>query len=434
MNRAFISLYVLIVLSVVLLGWGADALWKNINPEADIPVMERALIDTISEEVKALNSPAAQLKVAHLSQVTSVDIKLYTLEDIAQSHFFDTLKSGKILPIYDQNGRKSIYKRIPGRDLILRISVMQQSSSQALLSLVLLCLFYLAIAVVVYFWVWPLSRDLSKLERQTYNLGKDGVPKPIKLWQRSAVYPLAASFNAMSERITELIASHKEMSHAVSHELRTPLARMKFALEMAHSSRDDAQRELQLQGIKMDVNEMDALINDLLRYAGYEHYSQDLDLRAGDLAAMAQVLFTANESMQNSHVVYRIDNRLDKQGVYCEWHLIERCLHNLVQNAFRYARSQILMTLCYSDEGQNYQVCVEDDGPGISEDDAERVFSAFVRLRNESGEKTSGFGLGLSIVKRIMKWHKGDVSLERSPLGGARFVLHWPVPAPQKNS
>src|SRR5690606_34962007 len=125
-------------------------------------------------------------------------------------------------------------------------------------------LFYLLLAGVIFLWIWPLIRDLRSLEQQTRNFGRGTTSERVKLNPHSAVYQLGAEFNRMQARIDELLASYREMTYAVSHELRTPLARMKFALELAEQITQTPPIQKQLDSLRADVAEMDALINQLL--------------------------------------------------------------------------------------------------------------------------------------------------------------------------
>jgi signal transduction histidine kinase len=122
---------------------------------------------------------------------------------------------------------------------------------------------------------------------------------------------------------------------------------------------------------------------------------------------------------------YEVDR--EAKAVVCDVHLIETVLRNLLYNAIRYANRQIRVSFTMVDR-QRYVLCVDDDGPGIPEVDRERVFGSFVQLGRPAGEKT-GFGLGLAIVQRIVEWHGGTARVERSPLGGASFVVDWRAPA-----
>ena len=288
--------------------------------------------------------------------------------------------------------------------------------------------FYGAIAVMVFLWVWPLSRDLRKLESQTRLIGQDHLENPVSIAPTSPVRALAASFNRMSSRVKALLASHKEMTSAVSHELRTPLARMKFALEMAKNTQDPKALAQQLDSVKEDVADMDTLVNQLLAYAGFEQSSQSLDQQPGDMTYLLERLCTrAEQDFTDRHIQFSVENRLAKrQEVTCEWHLMEVALHNLIQNAGRFARSHVVVSL--EENAGAYRLVVSDDGPGIEKEEQRRVFESFVRLSNHTNAKRRGFGLGLAIVQRVVAWHQGQVSVCNGALGGAEFTIRWPKP------
>jgi signal transduction histidine kinase len=97
---------------------------------------------------------------------------------------------------------------------------------------------------------------------------------------------------------------------------------------------------------------------------------------------------------------------------------------NLIPNAGRYAKSQIIVSLEEKDGA--CMIHVDADGPGIAEADRQRIFEPFVRLDASRDRDTGGSGLGLAIVQRIVTMHCGTVWTEPSPLGGARFTVCWP--------
>jgi two-component system sensor histidine kinase RstB len=105
---------------------------------------------------------------------------------------------------------------------------------------------------------------------------------------------------------------------------------------------------------------------------------------------------------------------------------LHRVLQNLAGNATRYAEGKIIVSAGVR-KGEAF-VSVEDDGQGIPEKDRERVFIPFARLDDSRTRSTGGYGLGLSIVSRIAFWFNGKMKVDESPsLGGARFVMTWPV-------
>ncbi|MFI7918713.1 ATP-binding protein, partial [Acinetobacter baumannii] len=102
-------------------------------------------------------------------------------------------------------------------------------------------------------------------------------------------------------------------------------------------------------------------------------------------------------------------------------------LQPLVRNAVRYCDNKVRITGGIHNDGMAF-VCVEDDGPGIPEQDRKRVFEAFARLDDSRTRASGGYGLGLSIVSRIAYWFGGEIKVDESPsLGGARFIMTWPA-------
>ncbi|MGB1465512.1 MAG: sensor histidine kinase, partial [Alcanivorax nanhaiticus] len=104
---------------------------------------------------------------------------------------------------------------------------------------------------------------------------------------------------------------------------------------------------------------------------------------------------------------------------------LHRVLQNLVTNALRYAGSSIVMRIESGDS--QVVIHVDDNGPGIPEHERERVFKPFARLDKSRHRASGGYGLGLSIVKRIVDWHGGEIRVEESPEGGARFTVTLPA-------
>lgn len=425
MNRAFVSLYLLVVISVIIVGWGTDRLWQVYNPEPEVQPFEQAFFKLIESELKGLTLDEAIEKSRELSLFIKQDMQIYSLEELAKSSLAEKIADGRTVSLFDDQGRRSSYKRIVGTEYIVRVILNDKSNEREHVYFILLITFYLAIAIIIYFWVWPLSRDLRKLQLYTQKVGLDNAPSKIELGQSSTVYSLASAFNSMKTRIDELLATHKEMTYAVSHELRTPLARMKFALEMAKDTKDASSRDKQIDSVREDVTEMEKLINELLTYAGFEQRQEKLQFKRGDLYSLINNVLDINRrAYSDKDVKTEVINLLDNNAVYAEWYLLERCLHNVIQNAFKYCHSCVWVTLSIDDGA--YCIAIEDDGLGIDSKDAKKVFQAFVRLRNSGYENKSGFGLGLAIVHRIMKWHNGEVKVVASSHGGARFILRWP--------
>lgn len=440
MNRAFISLYFFIVASVVLIGWGLNQFWESVAPEQEPTAEIQALFRLIEQELiepdllaQQPQSLAAYTQAAQqLGKQLNLSLELLPLDDLAQSAAMQELHAGKILAA-SSNGDIIWYKRLAQTDQVVMLKIPVSDDSQSPFYRLLLIVFYLAIALAIYLWVWPLSRDSKKLEVQTRTLGKDGVPETLKISAASTLYPLAQAFNHMAQRLRELIASHREMTNAVSHELRTPLARMKFALAMIDEEKLNEKDRRQLRSVEQDIAEMESLISALLTYAGFEQKTQQLKQTSGHMRDLLDELQVRFARHNQRHLNLEICDTTDNAEFICEWKLIETVLQNFINNAARYAKSRIRIELMQTQS--EYIIAVEDDGPGIPVDERKRVFDSFVRLyyAEQDGDQTSGnsstggFGLGLAIVKRIMQWHHGTAHfVEPEILGGARAQIRWP--------
>jgi len=423
MRRAFLSLYTLIVVAVVAVGWGLDRVWQSQVPGEIIQAGEKQLLDVLEYLVQQTPAEQQQEALDKIGRETALEISLHTQTDFASTKLFERIVSGNPV-VVDTGDTRLFYRKLKNQDQIISVRQTVTDVPDPLIYNLLLLCFYLAIALVIFLWIWPLARDLSKLEKQTKLLGSEVVPDELRIAPTSAVYDLASAFNRMARRVRDLLASHKEMTYAVSHELRTPLARMKFGLEMANDLQDPARIKQQLSGVREDVTEMDALVNQLFTYAGFENSEQTLDLQPGDMGALiVQLIQRAKANPAHAQLNYEFTNELPDETVICEWYLIERAILNLLHNAQRYAKTTITVTLRQS--AGHFQIIVDDDGPGVPASERQRIFQSFIRLTNHTNAQVRGLGLGLAIVSKIMQWHHGRAFAEESPSGGARLVLEW---------
>ena len=431
LKRAFFSLYLIVVVAILVVGWGLDRFYLSVAKAQGPEAAEQLLFALIEEALDASQAEgllAAQLQT--LAHPLNLQADLYRLDDFAHSELAVRIRTGELVLVTDARASRELYQRLQNSTHVIRLQIPVDGREQRWLADGLLLLFYLALAVVIYLWIWPLIRDLRSLEQQARQVGRGKGGERVSLHSGSAVYPLASEFNRMQDRLDELLGSYREMTYAVSHELRTPLARMKFALELAEQLTQSSGLQKHFDSLRADVTDMDSLINQLLSYAGFESQTQVLMQQPGDIAALTEEQFHALVSLHPT-LDYQLINELGDSPVYCEWPLMERVLHNLLGNAARYAKTRIVVSLRLDRGG--VEVRVEDDGPGIPVIDRERIFDSFVRLRNSETE-TKGFGLGLAIVRRIMRWHQGSCRVVDSGLGGACFVLRWPQPAPSNRT
>ena len=284
----------------------------------------------------------------------------------------------------------------------------------------------LIVAIAVWFWVRPLWRDLEALRQTARSLGEGHFETRSPPARSSTFELLTDTLNGMAERIQRLIATQKELSSAISHELRTPIARMRFALEIHAESAEREDRERLWHMLEDDLDELDNLIDSSLNYARFEREPPELNLSLVELAPWLE------EKIDSLRILNRtLDISVDCQAlppgqqVELDQKSMPYAVTNLLRNALKYAKSRILI----SSEVRNGMalIHVDDDGIGIAPEDRQRVFTAFTRLDRSRDRATGGSGLGLAIVRLVLEQHEGTVTVNVSPLGGARFTLRWPL-------
>ena len=281
----------------------------------------------------------------------------------------------------------------------------------------------LAVAFATYLQVSPLQRRLKQLDRAVSQLGTGDLGEYANIEGNDAIGQVAATFNGMTAHIRRLIESQREMTRAVSHELRTPVARLRFGLEMLADIESADMRREKLNAMDHDIEQLDQLIDEILTYARLEQGTPNIEFKPVVVAELCEQLREELETIRGDTTI-TVECANPRLDVEAEERYLHRVLQNLVTNALRYAGSSIVMRVSESD-GQ-VVIHVDDDGPGIPEHERERVFKPFARLDKSRHRASGGYGLGLSIVKRIVDWHGGVIRVEESPAGGARFTVELP--------
>ncbi len=292
-----------------------------------------------------------------------------------------------------------------------------------IISMVLISMFLISLGV--YALIFPLERKLQLIQVGVDEVSKGNLDIQVQVIGQDEIARLSATFNAMTEHIKRLIESQRELTRAVSHELRTPVARIRFAVDMLADTDDEESRFTQRDYIDEDIESLNGLIDEMLTYAKLEEGSPKLDLEPVNLKELIeQIERETNALGKPIKIIAKSPNA--KITAVADRRYLHRVIQNLAGNALRYAETTIVISAGI--KKGNAFVSVEDDGQGISEADREKVFIPFSRLDDSRTRASGGYGLGLSIVSRIAFWFNGSMKVDESPeLGGARFVMTWPV-------
>lgn len=296
------------------------------------------------------------------------------------------------------------------------------------LRLGILAFFILSVGFGVFALIRPLDRRIHRVNKALNRVQQGDLDSRLELetndYAKDEIGILSSSFNNMADHINRLIEAQRELLRAVSHELRTPVARIRFALATLADEDDCDFRNMQLELIDKDIDEINKLIDEIITYTKLEQGMPLFDFEQIVLHDLLEQVKYETEALGTAKKIELQAPDATLQ-VEAEYRYLHRVVQNLVGNAIRYAATTVRISGGILKNGQAF-VCVEDDGDGIPEEHRQRIFEAFARIDDSRNRGSGGYGLGLSIVGRIAYWFGGKVDVDSSPdLGGARFIMTW---------
>lgn len=252
-------------------------------------------------------------------------------------------------------------------------------------------------------------RPFKRLSDAANALGDNLDQKPLAVEGPLEVRQAAQTFNAMQKQIVAMVNDQSFFLAAVSHDLRTPLTRMRLRIERLS---DVDQRER----LKQNIYQMDKMITQVLVYlqSANQHTCQFIDVDSV-LRNLCAELSTPAEPLP-----------ICGRGgmIYANGVLLHRCLQNLLVNAQAYARD---ITLEVERSSSGVTLRINDRGPGIAPAVLQSITDPFVRADHSRNDQSGGFGLGLSIAKRIAVSHKGSLTLSNREGGGLSACVFLPA-------
>ncbi len=290
------------------------------------------------------------------------------------------------------------------------------------LSLLTIVVGLLAGFAVTWKLVAPIVRGLLELERVSKQIRHGDLSARAEPLQAAGIFEVADAFNRMAEHNQSMIKKQKHLLQAVSHEFRTPAARLRFDLDLLGTAKSAEDRTMRYERIEDSLDELDDLLSELLEYMRFSEHS--LELPTETICVLKELERVEALSPRPDRISLVVECEGDTTLVASPRHF-RRIVSNLVQNAIRHANTRVLISA--SEKNAEFMLRVEDDGQGISEQDRERIFEPFVRLDESRERELGGAGLGLAMVKQIVQWHGGSVSVEASSLGGALFIARFPA-------
>ncbi|NNG24558.1 ATP-binding protein [Telluria aromaticivorans] len=433
MNRIFFRFFVLVMLSITAATFVIYFAFSRLfgDPLDDIARSQAAAQIFLLEQY--VDKAPSDEWLTRLNNVRVVSDVRYDLVTLAEARAALGSSSGTALDrgeIVLDPARRTLFRRVDlsgeryigSHEEVLRAENLPIDIGQAL-KMEALRYVIVAIALLLPIALWSRShwQGLQALSRVADEFGSGKLGARARMKPSEAVYPLAERINHMADRIEDLLEAQKSLLHSVSHELRTPIARLEFALELLDARAKDPDLSRRIGAMEGDLRELNALVNELLDMSKLDSAR---NLQAAP-APVAPVLRECTEMLPPSP--HQLDCVLaeDLGELELDRRLLARAVCNLLRNAQKYATGRILLAATRNPHA--VEITVDDDGPGIPEDEREKVFEPFYRLDRSRDRATGGFGLGLSIARKAVALHGGTVRAEASRLGGARFVITLPV-------
>lgn len=435
MNRLFFRFFLLVMLAIAGAAFAVHFAISRLygDPLDDIARRQAAAQIFLLQHYVDQAPPDEWLQ--RLNKVREVSAVRYDLIPLAQVKA--TLPAGRHAALMQGEvvidvGNKAFYRRVDrdgaryvgseddaihaqGLPIDTTLALQQEGLRYAIVALALL----LPIAL----WSRKHWQGLQHLSRVADEVGAGRLTARAVMPRSASIYPLAERMNAMAARIAQLLDAQRNLLHSVSHEIRTPIARLEFGLELLRSAtgaEHDPALEQRIAAMENDLHELNALVGELLGMTRLDS-GQAMQRAPFDLAGALRDCVAALP-LGLAEIVAPIPSDLGE--VDGDARLLMRAVGNLLGNACKYASSKVLLGAMRHASGLD--ITVDDDGPGIPLEEREHVFEPFYRMDRSRDRASGGFGLGLSITRKAVALHGGTVTVEDSPLGGARFVIKLP--------
>ncbi|HXY92052.1 MAG TPA: HAMP domain-containing sensor histidine kinase [Acidimicrobiia bacterium] len=235
---------------------------------------------------------------------------------------------------------------------------------------------------------------------------------------------LAHTMNAMLGRLELSSQRQRQFVSDASHELRSPLASIRTNVEVALRNGERTDWPSTARRVLAEDERMEDTVSELLELARVDELDGSTPITSLPEVDLDEVVLDATV---REHRVLINTNRVSAGRVHGRREQLARVVRNLLDNADRHARTMVAVELHNDDDSGAVELVVDDDGPGISPEDRERVFDRFTRLDDGRARDAGGLGLGLSMVKSIVEQHGGTVTIGDAPIGGARVAVRLPA-------
>ncbi len=341
-------------------------------------------------------------------------------------YFFNAIANGQRLrfgqfPILE-NGR------LMGQ---LTVAVSQQESFVVLRNLrLILVISYLFLLIALFAILWYVASrailPVTQLSRAASAINESSIGRRLPLPEtRDEIFQLGATINDLLQRLELAMLQQKQFTADVSHEMRTPLTAIKGTLEVIlRRERTPEHYEEKIRLILAQTNRLNSLYDQMLTLAKIDAGSLTVKKEKVALAELVTMVFNENTFALQEKKISAENNIPDDTAVPADRNLLEIILNNLLTNAIKYNAEHGRIEMTWLEDYNT--LTVKDSGIGIPEDQLPHIFDRFYRADSSRGGTAKGFGLGLSIVKKLCDLQDIKITASSSDEGSV-FSLQWPL-------
>lgn len=348
-------------------------------------------------------------------------LKGETVTKIGYEERFNREVVSVILPLLDQNRLEGIiYIYYP----LAKITELAKTEVAIFIGGGMI--FALLIAILVHQSLKRLMRPLNELQTAVEKMTEGDYSTRVKVASKDEIGMLSEAFNHMAEAIQQEDEKQKAFLATVSHELRTPISYIKgYSEAIQNQLLEGKEREEALELILREAIRMERMTNELLQLVRKEQEEIEmLPIVLSETIRESVKLLEGQAKEKNIRMMQKLDENIIVQG---DEEKLKQIFINVIENAIRYSNDNSQVTiLCYESDHRAI-VEIQDEGIGIPEEDLPRVIERFYRVNKARSRADGGAGLGLSIVKQLVKQHDGTLSIKSALGEGTLVTISLPI-------
>ena len=286
---------------------------------------------------------------------------------------------------------------------------------------------------VAYFLIGHYTKPVQQLSAHMKEISPNTLSDSIEIeGGGEEIQELVKSFNQMTEQLDEAFAMQRRFSASAAHELRTPIAVLRTKLDVfKKKKREQREYDELVDTMETYIDRLSSIITDLLEFAETSELGETENVSLD--AVITTVVDDLESVAQNNMVNMQIDVQPKVQSeaqnfiVKGNTNLLYRALYNLVENAIRYNNEEGSVNITLETRGQEGVIIIADTGVGIAPEQRELVFEPFYRVNKSRSREFGGAGIGLSLVKTILKRHGAFITVSENNPQGSVFTIRIPL-------